>query len=429
MIKKLLFTAFARLTGAAATLFMVIAGASLLGPEQYGKVALFLLAVTILSLATDLVTGGMVYFASRYPKRALLIRSYLWTISVAILGAGLGWILSLYPVLYQVIVPEGTAIHILFMTVIASFCSTHQNILLGREMIKLYNFSVILQFLVLPPAFLLLTQLSGSAHLNHYIYSLYFSYFVGWISSVIFLIKIPDNLVGGQMNSLNKDILRYTSATQLANLTQLGSRRISFYFINGFLGSAALGIYNAAIQLTEGIRMITQSIALVQFGHIANDHNEENNVQYTRKMLWISGILTFIALFMLLVIPEEWFLIILSDKFHGIKPVMLILAPGVLALSFSMIFSHHFSGSGIPMYNFKGSLLGFIITLAFIWPLVASFQQYGAALGASIAYCAAFFYQADVFGSLYEKKIQFYIPTKNELVEVKNKIRKIWKRI
>lgn len=429
MIKKLLFTAFARLTGAAATLFMVIAGASLLGPEQYGKVALFLLAVTILSLATDLVTGGMVYFASRYPKRALLIRSYLWTISVAILGAGLGWILSLYPVLYQVIVPEGTAIHILFMTVIASFCSTHQNILLGREMIKLYNFSVILQFLVLPPAFLLLTQFSGSAHLNHYIYSLYFSYFVGWISSVIYLIKIPDNLVGGQTNSLNKDILRYTSATQLANLTQLGSRRISFYFINGFLGSAALGIYNAAIQLTEGIRMITQSIALVQFGHIANDHNEENNVQYTRKMLWISGILTFIALFMLLVIPEEWFLIILSEKFHGIKPVMLILAPGVLALSFSMIFSHHFSGSGIPMYNFKGSLLGFIITLAFIWPLVASFQQYGAALGTSIAYCATFFYQADVFGSLYEKKIQFYIPTKNELVEVKNKIRKIWKRI
>ncbi|HML85093.1 MAG TPA: oligosaccharide flippase family protein, partial [Bacteroidales bacterium] len=109
---------------------------------------------------------------------------------------------------------------------------------------------------------------------------------------------------------MNKDILRYTSATQLANLTQLGSRRISFYFINGFLGSAALGIYNAAIQLTEGIRMITQSIALVQFGHIANDHNVENNVQYTRKMLWISGILTFIALFMLLVIPEEWFLII-----------------------------------------------------------------------------------------------------------------------
>ena len=105
MIKKLLFTAFARLTGAAATLFMVIAGASLLGPEQYGKVALFLLAVTILSLATDLVTGGMVYFASRYPKRALLIRSYLWTISVAILGAGLGWILSFYPILYQVIVP------------------------------------------------------------------------------------------------------------------------------------------------------------------------------------------------------------------------------------------------------------------------------------------------------------------------------------
>lgn len=428
MIKKLLFTAFARLTGAAATLFMVIAGASLLGPEQYGKVALFLLAVTILSLATDLVTGGMVYFASRYPKRALLIRSYLWTISVAILGAGLGWILSFYPILYQVIVPEGTAFHILFMTVLASFCSTHQNILLGREMIKLYNFSVILQFLVLPPAFLLLTQLSGSAHLNHYVYSLYFSYFVGWISSVIYLIKIPDNLVGGQTNSLNKDILRYTSATQLANLTQLGSRRISFYFINGFLGSAALGIYNAAIQLTEGIRMITQSIALVQFGHIANDHNEENNVQYTRKMLWISGILTFIALFMLLVIPEEWFLIILSEKFHGIKPVMLILAPGVLALSFSMIFSHHFSGSGIPMYNFKGSLLGFIITLAFIWPLVASFQQYGAALGTSIAYCATFFYQADVFGSLYEKKIQFYIPTKNELVEVKNKIRKIWKR-
>lgn len=429
MIKKLLFTAFARLTGAAATLFMVIAGASLLGPEQYGKVALFLLAVTILSLATDLVTGGMVYFASRYPKRALLIRSYLWTISVAILGAGLGWILSFYPILYQVIVPEGTAFHILFMTVLASFCSTHQNILLGREMIKLYNFSVILQFLVLPPAFLLLTQLSGSAHLNHYVYSLYFSYFVGWISSVIFLIKIPDNLVGGQTNSLNKDILRYTSATQLANLTQLGSRRISFYFINGFLGSAALGIYNAAIQLTEGIRMITQSIALVQFGHIANDHNEENNVQYTRKMLWISGILTFIALFMLLVIPEEWFLIILSEKFHGIKPVMLILAPGVLALSFSMIFSHHFSGSGIPMYNFKGSLLGFIITLAFIWPLVASFQQYGAALGTSIAYCATFFYQADVFGSLYEKKIQFYIPTKNELVEVRNKIRKTWKRI
>ncbi len=428
MIKKLLLTAFARLIGAAATLFMVIAGANLLGPEQYGKVALFLLAVTILALATDLVTGGMVYFASRYPQRALLIRSYLWTVLIAGLATIIGLILSLFPGFYEIIVPVGTAPHIIVVTVLASFCSTHQNMLLGLEKIKQYNISVILQYLVLPPSFVILTWWSGAANLQHYIYSLYFSYFVGWLVAAFLLFrnKITDN--HNNVGNLNREIFRYTSATQLANLTQLGSRRISYYFINGLMGSSALGIYNAAVQLTEGIRMITQSIALVQFGHISNDHNEENNTIYTKKMLWISGSLTLTALVGILVIPESWFLTLLSSKFIGIKPIMLILAPGVFALSLSMIFSHHFSGSGIPVYNFKGSLLGFIITLTFIWPLVASFQHYGAAIVASLAYISSFLYQGAIFGSLYKKSFSFYQIDKDDIRELKDKIKAIWKR-
>mgnify|MGYP000853808854 FL=1 len=428
MIKKLLFTAFARLIGAAATLFMVVAGASLLGPEQYGRVALFLLAVTILALATDLVTGGMVYFASRYPQRALLIRSYMWTVLIAGLATLIGLVLSKFPVLYEIIVPAGTAPHIIIVAVLASFCATHQNILLGLEKIKQYNISVILQYMVLPPTFILLIWWSGSAKLQHYIYSLYLSYIVGWLVAAFFSRRFALPAIQYSIGNLNKEIFIYTSATQLANLTQLGSRRISYYFINGLLGSSALGIYNAAVQLTEGIRMITQSIALVQFGHISNDHNEEKNTFYTKEMLWISGSLTLLALAVILIIPESWFLMLLSSKFIGIKPIMLILAPGVLALSLSMIFSHHFSGSGIPVYNFKGSLLGFIITLTFVWPLVASFQHYGAAIVASLAYISSFLYQGAVFSILYKKSISFYLIDISDYRELKDKFKKIWKR-
>jgi O-antigen/teichoic acid export membrane protein len=173
--------------------------------------------------------------------------------------------------------------------------------------------------------------------------------------------------------------------------------------------------------VSEGLKIIGQSISLVQFSVISNKVGEdEYNKQLTLTLLKFTVILTFLALVVLIVLPENFYEIIFGEGFGAIKIVILCLAPGILALACSMIFSHYFSGTGRPKYNMIASLIGFIATLIAIYPMVKNFGYIGAGLMTSFAFIAGAIYQFIIFKKLTETRVRDFIISSDDFKLAKN---------
>ncbi|PKP18785.1 MAG: hypothetical protein CVU06_11900, partial [Bacteroidetes bacterium HGW-Bacteroidetes-22] len=205
----------------------------------------------------------------------------------------------------------------------------------------------------------------------------------------------PETLTGWK--TLLCEIFTFGSQSQMASAIHLANKRLSFYIISPVLGPAALGVYNAGAQLTEGLRIVGQSISLVQFSHISNSGDALHNRIITLILLKFTVIVTFLGVLILVLFPPSVFAALLGPEFGQIRPVILALGIGVIALAATMIFSHYFSGTGRPRYNLHASIAGLVITLIFIYPAVFYWGITGAGLTASAAYLVSALYQAVIF--------------------------------
>jgi O-antigen/teichoic acid export membrane protein len=231
-----------------------------------------------------------------------------------------------------------------------------------------------------------------------YIYSLYFSYGITAVTSFFAVIPVKNDTKPVKITLIGKEVFSFGFMTQLASTMQLINRRFSFYFINPMLGRAPLGIYNAGLQVSEGLKIIGQSISLVQYSAISNRvGQDEYNKQLTLSLLKFTVVFTILALIVLLILPASLYAKIFGEGFEQIKIVIFCLSPGIIALAASMIFSHFFSGTGRPKYNMIASLIGFITTAVAIYPMVKFFGFVGAGLMTSIAFTCGTVYQLIVF--------------------------------
>jgi O-antigen/teichoic acid export membrane protein len=181
-----------------------------------------------------------------------------------------------------------------------------------------------------------------------------------------------------------------------------------------YTGLSALGIYNAGVQLTEGLRIIGQSISLVQFSSISNTNNTEYAKTLTIKLMKFTLTLTLLAVMVLLVIPESVYTWIFSKDFTEVKPIIIALSPGVIALAANNIFSHYFSGLGNPKVNMWANLVGLVFTIILAFTLIPLLGYIGAAITASVSYISSVVYQYFIFRKETNTKLKEWIPTKKD---------------
>ena len=93
----------------------------------------------------------------------------------------------------------------------------------------------------------------------------------------------------------------------------------------------------------------------------------------------------------------QWFTQILGADFEAVKLVMLLLSPGVLALSFSSVLSHYYSGLGRQRVLLAANSSGLAITLLTSYWLISRYGLAGACVAASLAYAMQCLVLAIVF--------------------------------
>ncbi len=425
IIKNILSTGAVRMLYALSGFVLLWLATNGMGAAAWGVSGLILLNVTLLIMLAEMVSNAVVYYSSRRNPKSLIRLSTGFTIALLAFFSLTFFVLSYFPDFFHLLVPQGYAVHILILVWLGSLHNINLYLLLGRERIRAFNTLFMLQFLSQLAAMAIALHLLDIRNELAYVISLYASYLVPLISAytTYFVPLLRGNT--GLPDANLREMIAFGSLTQTSSFVHMLNRRLSFYVIRFFTGNAALGVFNSGVQLTEGFRLIGHSIALVQFSSISNSSDPEYARRLSIRLMKLSIILTFLALAVLLLVPDGVFEWLFSREFGQIKLVVAGLAPGVLALSANAIFSHYFSGTGRPKYNLFASLTGFFIVVPALLLLIPPFGIFGAALAASLAYIASASYQAIVFTRLNNTTLGEWLPGREEIDVLRQLVKKV----
>jgi O-antigen/teichoic acid export membrane protein len=417
MLKKIVGTTGTRLLNALINLVILLLITNKIGSEGFGVIALIMVDITIIQMLIDLVAGSaLIYFSSRANIGQLLFPAYLWIgLVIAVFFSFSIFTQVIFPVLYATIVPAGFEVHILALALLNALMITHYNLLIGRERIKAYNIIFTIQVLSLLGIFMFNIFILHDETPLSFVHALYFAYGAGAVIAFFTVMRKAGRLILKGWKEILGQVVHFGYISFLANILNIGNKRIGFYVLRYFTGLSSLGIYNAGVQLTEGLRIIGQSISLVQFSSISNSENREYAKSLTIQLMKFTLVLTLVALVILLVIPESIYTWVFSEDFTEVKPIIIALSPGVVALAANNILSHYFSGLGNPKVNMWANLVGLVFTIVLAFTLIPAFGYMGAAITASVSYISSVIYQYFVFKKETRTRFTDWIPVKKDL--------------
>ncbi|HOI88156.1 MAG TPA: polysaccharide biosynthesis C-terminal domain-containing protein, partial [Lentimicrobium sp.] len=165
---------------------------------------------------------------------------------------------------------------------------------------------------------------------------------------------------------------------------------------------------------------ISKSIALVQYSRISNAPDTEYSRRITIDFIKFTGIFTALTTSVLLLLPPAFFELVFRSGFSRTGDVVLSLAPGIVAVAVSLMFSHYFSGSGKPWHNTISSAIGLAFTVVLGFSLIPAYGLTGAGITASAAYLAGTIYQMVAFSRLTNTRLREYIPGRRDAGRIKS---------
>jgi O-antigen/teichoic acid export membrane protein len=391
MFRNILNTTIVKIVNTLVAFAILMISARLLGPAAMGTIGLILLAITIILLLNNLVgSGALVFLVPRYSLRLMTKISYGWTLVASLLGISIFALLKIEPVEYTA--------DIFFLSLIFGINFVNQNVLMGKGLIRYFNLISFIQYMVLIVLVLFLFYVLDVPSIRNYLLTLYVSWGLQMVLGTFKVLSLMKDHPVSNTKGLIRDMLRYGFYVQIANLTQFFNYRLTYYFVEGYLGRVSLGIFEIGNKFADGIWLFGKSIAMVQYSWIANAREEDDTVTLTLRLFKFSTMLTALLVLILIAIPESLYLYLFGAKFEGVHDVLLWLAPGIVFMSGAMILSHHFAGQGRYHINTIGSVIGLGFIVLFCFLLVPVYGLKGAAMAASSTYFISLVYLLIVFG-------------------------------
>ncbi len=383
MIRSVAASFVARIAVMFLTLAVVVMITRTLGDEGQGTAALIQLGVLLIVSVTNFIAGGAVVFlAPRFAPRDLLLPAYLWSVMVAL---GFYALFSIFPV-----VPEGYEAEVVLLGFIQALFTFHMQVLMGFEQIRKFNIAVTVQAAVLCITVASGFYLTETPNIHVYVNALFASFGVTYLLTVALSIR---RFRGAKQLSPKKALIelwKYGKFAQSGNILQLLNYRSNLYLLERLMvnGRGAVGLFSIGLYAGEAIWNVGKSLSLVQHARISNSNDPGYNRKLTLSFLFLSASSSLVLITLMLLLPERFYLAIFGAEMSGLHRVLEWMSPGIFANACSMIFAHHFSGSGKHSRNTIGSAVGLIALLISAFGLIPKFGVAGAAISASIGYSA-----------------------------------------
>jgi len=412
MFKKILGTTAVKITGAIASLIVLSLNARTLGPAGVGTISLIVIGIAINQNITSLIGGSaIVYLTPRYDNFHIYALSSAWALISSAAGSVL---LSITHT-----IPTGQTMNVFLLSLLASHININQMIMMGHERVKVYNLNTLLQSIVSAGALFYFFQIVGIQSVDGFIYSTYLAFGLTYLLGFVFVYNKLNISPFYNLLPLIREALRMGGSIQLAGLLQTLNYRFSYFLLKKFFGEATLGRFDAGNKLSEGIWLISKSIALVQYSRLSNESDQDKSAVITLGLVKVSLGVTLAGVLLLLLIPSTIFEVLLGNEFHDVKTVILVLSPGILAIASGMIFSHYFSGTGRPHFNTLGSAIGLVSLVLLGYLLIPAYGLMGAGIATSSSYLISLIYQLWAFHQISHMPWRNFAISKNDLIVFK----------
>jgi O-antigen/teichoic acid export membrane protein len=248
---------------------------------------------------------------------------------------------------------------------------------------------MLLQVVISALSLVVLFYIAGLASIQSYIITLYIAFGSAFVLSLHLLLRHAEGLrrvAWKEYRAASYQMLHYGLLNQLAHIAQLLSFRMSYYWLNSLYGQAEVGIYSNGASLVESIWLVSRSISMVQYAHIANStdkaHSQKLTVQLTLAALVLSAVLLVVLIFL----PSAFFVWLFGPGFGQVGAVIFALAPGVLLFNVALIVGHYFSGTGKYHVNTIASFAGLVVAVILYSLMIPALGINGAGWATSISY-------------------------------------------
>ncbi len=420
-MKKILSTTLTKVTISAIGLIITLINSRVLGASGLGTISLIVLTISIILIFNEIVAGGaLVYLIPRYSALQILVPSYAWSI----INIGLFYILlKIIPIINNIYHQ-----HVLVLALILSFSSVNSMYLLGKQKVGNYNLVIFLQFFVQITALTFYYFVIHEKTVLSMIYALYTAYISAFIVGIILVIKNTESYKLKNLWSAVPSMFKMGFFAQIGNISQMLNYRFSYYLIEKFLGTYALGRYTIGIQLSESAWLISRSTALVHYSEVANSKNTTESVKLTIRYARLLYMISFLVMIIIVCIPSFFYEAILGKDFINIQPIMVFLLPGIVILSSCQVLATFFSGTGKIYINTYGSIIGLVVTVISALILIPHVGIYGAAISASLSYLATSVYTCYMFLKQTNCKLHDFIIKKEDFHFLINKFKELIKK-
>ncbi|MBS1639672.1 MAG: oligosaccharide flippase family protein [Bacteroidetes bacterium] len=215
-----------------------------------------------------------------------------------------------------------------------------------------------------------------------------FSFFIS--SKAYQLVQLP--------NSVERKLLfGYASNALLANIIFFLVYRVDYWFVKNNCSTEDAGNYMQAARFGQLLWLVPQILATAIFPKTAANINE-GEVEKTIVRLSRIFVQCFLVFFILILLfGKIIFPFLLGNSFNTLYKVLLILIPGVLALSILSLLSAYFAGINKIKINISGAFSGLLTVLLLSIILLHWYNIYIAALISSIGYFVCLAYAVRVF--------------------------------
>lgn len=383
MIKNIINTFFFRSINAILAFLVLIITARYLGAEIRGEISLFVLNVTLIFQLVSVVSGGgLVYYSPRRALTSLVTSSFLWSLVATAIGTLILYLLGF--------VQADMISWMIIATLLLSWFYIGMNIILGFEKIKTFNFISTIQMMLLTGLLSYFIWLKSIPKFDTWLYAFLLSFLISILLVKIVVVKIwnKEKKISLRIRDF-VDLLQYGKWAQLANIAQLLNYRLGYYLLEYFAGKAALGVYSSAVAIAEGVWLISKSFSMVVFTRISNMKSKEDALNMAFQYARISFYFSLLFLLFLLLIPSSVYVKIFGEEFGEIKPILVLLSPGVAIFALTSVYAHYFSGTARPRISSNSSIIGLIITLVFGLLLIPNYEMNGVAITASLSFISS----------------------------------------
>ncbi len=186
-----------------------------------------------------------------------------------------------------------------------------------------------------------------------------------------------------------RPIAGFAAPSYLANLAQFLNYRLDLFFVGFFLGAAPVGLYALSSTLAQLIWLLGTSAATPLLPHIATaPHDTAANARDAAHLTRIVAGASAAAAAVMALTAGVLVPLVYGSDFAGSVGPLLLLLPGIVALSPAKVLAGYLAGAGHARLNLIASAAGLPVTICLDLALIPTWGIAGAAIASTAAYIA-----------------------------------------